>query len=125
MTSVGVPDLLFSNKISRSLSQVNAELTRSSTELTTGLRDDPVAASGGDPSRLYALDRDIASAETRRLTFGVAKARAETAQSALARMESGGYGYCVLCEEEIAEGRLRFDSSVLTCISCALEEDDR
>jgi RNA polymerase-binding transcription factor DksA len=31
----------------------------------------------------------------------------------------------VLCDEEIAEGRLRFDSSVLTCISCAKEEDAR
>lgn len=40
-------------------------------------------------------------------------------QSALARIRSGDFGYCILCEEEIAEGRLRFDPSMPTCISCA------
>ncbi len=44
-------------------------------------------------------------------------------QSALGRMKSGDYGYCILCDEEIAEGRLRFDPSILTCISCAQEAD--
>ena len=61
MTTLGVPDLLLSNRISRDLGQVNADLVRASNELATGLRQDPVAASGGDPSRLYALDRDIAA----------------------------------------------------------------
>ncbi len=40
-------------------------------------------------------------------------------QMALSRMESGDYGYCINCDEEIAEGRLQADPSVLTCISCA------
>ena len=40
-------------------------------------------------------------------------------RSALARIRSGDFGYCILCEEEIAEGRLRFDPSMPTCISCA------
>jgi DnaK suppressor protein len=44
-------------------------------------------------------------------------------QSALGRMQSGDYGYCIICDEEIAEGRLRFDPSILTCISCAKEAD--
>jgi DnaK suppressor protein len=34
-------------------------------------------------------------------------------------MASGDYGYCMGCEEEIAEGRLRVDPSALTCITCA------
>jgi len=42
-------------------------------------------------------------------------------QSALGRMQSNDYGYCLICDEEIAEGRLRFDPSILTCISCAKE----
>ena len=46
-------------------------------------------------------------------------------QPALARLEAGEYGYCVLCEEEIAEGRLRFDPSIPTCISCAKEADEK
>lgn len=39
--------------------------------------------------------------------------------SALDRMEEGEYGYCVFCGDNIAEGRLRFDPSVPTCIGCA------
>lgn len=44
-------------------------------------------------------------------------------QSALGRMRVDEYGYCIICEEEIAEGRLQFDPSVLTCISCAEEKE--
>jgi len=40
-------------------------------------------------------------------------------EAALKRIDTGEYGYCVVCDEEIAEGRLRFDPSVLTCIACA------
>ncbi len=43
--------------------------------------------------------------------------------AALDRIKKGDYGYCVLCEDEIAQGRLKFDPSVLTCISCAREAD--
>lgn len=44
-------------------------------------------------------------------------------QSALVRMRADEYGYCIICEEDIAEGRLQFDPSVLTCISCAEEKE--
>ena len=53
-----------------------------------------------------AADRLIASERSRILT-------------ALDRIRSGDYGYCLLCDEEIAEGRLCSDPSVLNCISCA------
>ncbi len=39
--------------------------------------------------------------------------------AALDRIQSGAYGYCLKCEEEIAEARLRFDPSAFLCISCA------
>lgn len=86
MNSLGAPDLLLANRVSRGLSQVNRDLARASVELATGRREDPVAATGGDPARLFALDRDIASAETRRLTLGLAQGRSETAQAALTRI---------------------------------------
>lgn len=35
-------------------------------------------------------------------------------RTALMRMAAGDYGYCMRCDEEIAEGRLRMDPSVLT-----------
>ncbi len=39
--------------------------------------------------------------------------------SAFKRIESGDYGYCINCEEEIAEKRLESNPVVLTCIECA------
>ena len=44
-------------------------------------------------------------------------------QSALARMRADEYGYCIVCEQDIVEGRLQFDPSVLICISCAEEKE--
>lgn len=40
-------------------------------------------------------------------------------ETALKRIESEEFGYCILCDEEIAAKRLAFDPSLLTCISCA------
>ena len=39
--------------------------------------------------------------------------------TALKRIKSGEYGYCILCEDDIAAKRLQFDPSLLTCIDCA------
>jgi DnaK suppressor protein len=43
----------------------------------------------------------------------------ERLRAALKRIESGDYGYCARCEEEIADGRLRFDPGATLCIDCA------
>ncbi len=40
-------------------------------------------------------------------------------ENALSRIQSGTYGYCLKCDEEIDEKRLRFDPSIFLCISCA------
>ncbi|MGD9947816.1 MAG: TraR/DksA family transcriptional regulator [Desulfobulbus sp.] len=50
-------------------------------------------------------------------------AEGQRIQAALRRIESGGYVFCFVCDEEISEDRLRFDSSVLTCISCARQAE--
>ena len=39
--------------------------------------------------------------------------------SALERIESGDYGYCLNCDEEIPLARLEFDPAVATCVNCA------
>lgn len=39
--------------------------------------------------------------------------------TALRRVESDDYGFCVMCDEPIAEKRLELDPTVLTCVSCA------
>ncbi len=45
--------------------------------------------------------------------------------AAFKRIDSGDYGCCVVCGEEISEGRLRFDPSVLMCISCAQKAENK
>lgn len=39
--------------------------------------------------------------------------------AAFERLESGDYGYCVSCDEPIAEKRLELDPATATCIRCA------
>jgi RNA polymerase-binding transcription factor len=73
----------------------------------------------GRLTRMDAMQQQAMSQATARLT----EQERQRLQSASARMKSGDFGYCVICEEEIAEGRLRFDPSVQTCISCARESD--
>jgi len=38
---------------------------------------------------------------------------------ALARIDSGDYGYCSLCDEDISVGRLGIDPTNSLCIGCA------
>ncbi|MBC8316357.1 MAG: TraR/DksA C4-type zinc finger protein [Desulfobulbaceae bacterium] len=69
----------------------------------------------GRLSRMDAMQQQAMSQAASRLTA----LEQQRIQSALKRIDSGDYGYCVVCQEEVSEGRLRFDPSVLTCISCA------
>lgn len=39
-------------------------------------------------------------------------------KSALNRVESGIFGYCLLCDNEIAAGRLTIDPTVTRCVDC-------
>ncbi len=73
----------------------------------------------GRLTRMDAMQQQAMSQAAARL----ADLERQRIQSALGRMQSGDYGYCIICDEEIAKGRLRFDPSILTCISCAKEAD--
>jgi len=39
--------------------------------------------------------------------------------AALKRLQSGDYGFCVTCDEEIGSKRLELDPAVPLCIQCA------
>ncbi|MCP4579833.1 MAG: TraR/DksA family transcriptional regulator [Deltaproteobacteria bacterium] len=73
----------------------------------------------GRLTRMDAMQQQAMSQAAARL----ADLERQRIQSSLGRMQSGDYGYCIICDEEIAEGRLGFDPSILTCISCAKEAD--
>ncbi|WOF44758.1 TraR/DksA C4-type zinc finger protein [Sphingopyxis indica] len=40
-------------------------------------------------------------------------------EAALQRIETGEFGYCINCGEEIAEARLRNNPAIATCVTCA------
>lgn len=69
----------------------------------------------GRLSRMDAMQQQaMAQAEARRREGERGRIRA-----ALARLDEDEWGWCAKCGEEIAEGRLRNDPSVATCVGCA------
>lgn len=75
----------------------------------------------GRLSRMDAMQhREMAQAAKRLAAFEV-----QRIQTALKRMASGDYGYCIQCDEKIAQGRLEVDPSSLSCIECARLADGK
>lgn len=75
----------------------------------------------GRLSRMDALqDQAMAQERLRRRQLELQKIH-----SALQRIESGDYGYCVRCEEEIAIKRLEFDPAASLCMDCASRSESR
>lgn len=69
----------------------------------------------GRLSRMDALQGQAMAQETvRRRENELARI-----ESALERVASGDYGYCVKCDEEIPDKRLELDPSTPTCVDCA------
>lgn len=87
MPAIGLPDLLTAGRLSQGLGAVNLDLARVAEELSSGLRTDLVEAAGGDPTRLYVIERDLALNDTYQTTIDVATSRAEVTQSALSRVQ--------------------------------------
>lgn len=83
MIPTGLPDLLSTSRLARDMARVNQDLSRVAEEMSTGRRSDVVAATGGDPTRLFALERDISALALRGQNLGVARGRTEVMQSAL------------------------------------------
>lgn len=69
----------------------------------------------GRLSRMDAMQQQaMAQAEERRRA-----AERNRIKGALARLDEDEWGWCATCGEEIAEGRLRNDPSLATCVTCA------
>ena len=91
--------------------------------------------SGADASAIVELDQSKVGRLSRMDAMqGQAMAQASRVRhqqrlrlidAAIARIESGDYGYCQQCEEPIDTGRLEFDPTALLCIDCATKAEDR
>ena len=109
------------------LKKFQEQLTRRKEELLAarqGTREETAPKSldqtrVGRLSRMDAMQQQAMSQAADRMS-GIELQRIKTA---LERIESGEYGYCILCEEEIAIKRLEFDPSLLSCIDCARKEE--
>ncbi|MGB0851657.1 MAG: flagellin [Pikeienuella sp.] len=88
MTITGLPDLLTAGRLSRGVSDVNRELARVAEELTSGLQTNLMEASGGDPSRLYAIERDLMLNQSHRTVIDLAQGRAAVSQTALGQVQA-------------------------------------
>lgn len=83
---------------------------------------DPVALDQQSVGRLSRMDamqvQAMAQATERRR-----QTRMRAVQAALDRLESGDFGYCLRCGEEIAPKRLQADPTNTLCIACADRSD--
>lgn len=68
----------------------------------------------GRLSRMDALQAQQMAQETARRR----QVQLQKIDSALQRVESGEYGDCLICGEDIGTGRLQFDPATTRCIGC-------
>ena len=69
----------------------------------------------GRLSRMDALQSQALAQDVERRR----KIELQRIDAALERIDSGDYGYCLNCGEEIPIARLEFDPAVATCVDCA------
>ena len=69
----------------------------------------------GRLSRIDAIQEQAMAQETERRR----DAEIHRIETALAKIASGDYGYCAVCDEEISVKRLELDPAVALCINCA------
>lgn len=69
----------------------------------------------GRVSRMDAMQQQAMSQQASRRRI----LETQRLKSALLRLDSGDFGYCLRCDEQIAQARLEFDPSVTLCIRCA------
>jgi len=68
----------------------------------------------GRLSRMDAMQVQAMAIESERRRA----ARLRQIDAALARMEEGEFGYCIICGEDIAPKRLAHDPAAATCVAC-------
>ena len=69
----------------------------------------------GRLSRMDALQSQAMALETERRR----RREIQKIEAAIGRLDSGDFGYCVSCGEEIETARLKTDPSIPICFSCA------
>ncbi|OUS16031.1 conjugal transfer protein TraR [Rhodospirillales bacterium 47_12_T64] len=71
----------------------------------------------GRLSRMDALQSQAMSLEAERRR----QLELEKIETTLTRLQSGNFGYCLKCDEEIQIKRLELDPTVTLCVDCATD----
>ncbi|MEM7467514.1 MAG: TraR/DksA C4-type zinc finger protein [Pseudomonadota bacterium] len=75
----------------------------------------------GRVSRMDAMQAQAMSLETQRRR----ELQLKKVAAALARLESGDFGYCAQCGDEINVERLKIEPTTLLCIQCAEQREQQ
>lgn len=103
------------NKFKKRLTEMRTELDSISTISAESRKSVELdQTSIGRLSRMDALQGQAMQLETERRR-GIERIRIE---AALERIKDGNFGYCTVCDEDIAIKRLENDPSVPNCIDC-------
>lgn len=104
----------------RGLKQTREQIEQLIVELSEQLDSEHITTVELDQCRIGRLSRmdalqgqQMGLAHKRR-----SEQRIKALEGALRRIESGDFGCCFVCGEEIAPERLKFDPAVTRCISC-------
>ncbi len=95
---------------------------------------EPLAATGEQSSRVVELDQTrvgrlsrMDALQAQAMAKEAGRRREELLRNitaALARLDSGDYGYCQSCDEPIAPKRLEIDPVARLCVGCAEQAEN-
>ena len=114
MSPVGVPDILSLARLGRAQADTKKSMGDAQTEMTTGEAVDRYRATGGDISRLMALERSVSTLDSRMPLLSMARSRAEGTQSALEGIQTATDQMGVRLLRDISTGDL--SSAKLTAV---------
>ena len=83
MGPIGVPDILAQARLGRAQTDLKRGLEQAQIEVVTGESAEPLKATGGDPARLFAMERSISTLDSRTPLLSMAKSRAAGMQTSL------------------------------------------
>jgi flagellar hook-associated protein 3 FlgL len=107
MTSpVGMPDILAHARLARAQAETKRNLDSAQIELVTGEAADRFKATGGDPSRLLAMERSISTLDSRTPLLSMARSRAAGMQTALEGIHSSTEQMGVRLLRDISAGQI-------------------
>ena len=103
------------NEMKTLISGIIEELTRSITYLKEASKPIEPSCALGRLTRMEAIgEKGVNEA-----MLASSKARLIRLENALKRIESGTYGLCIKCKQEIPSGRLSAVPEALICVACA------